>query len=122
MKFQGKDLNVRQFIGNHEGVLLAGALGIFLVFPWLSRQIDVTSAPIDPGALSAIIMAILAFLVFKAVTWVVIRMIWPVFAEYSEESFETQFLSLSAREKVLIYLGFYLLLLYGFVITLSAVI
>ena len=33
------------------------SLLIFLNFPWLSRLWDITSAPIDPGALSAVIMA-----------------------------------------------------------------
>jgi hypothetical protein len=103
-----------------EPLNIAMLLVLFLAFPWLCRHVDVTSAPIDPGALSAVIMAILSFLLFKAVTWRVMKAIWPVFTVYSECDFEYDFRGLASREKVLIYLGFYLLLLMGFVFTLMA--
>jgi len=103
-----------------EPLSIAFLLVLFLTFPWLCRHIDITSAPIDPGALSAVIMAVLSFLLFKAVTWQVMKAIWPVFTTYSECDFEYDFRGLVAREKVLIYLGFYLLLLMGFVFTLMA--
>ena len=96
------------------------SLVLFLLFPFLCRHIDVTSAPLDPGILSIMIMAVLTFLVFKAVTWMAIRIIWPVFAEYSEVQFEGNFRSLTQLQKVLIYLGFYMLLLFGMVFTLTA--
>ena len=105
----------------NEGFLLLGVLSLFLVFPWLSRHIDVTAAPLDPGILSVVIMAVLSFLVFKALTWWLIRIIWPVFAEYSELCFEENFMSLLSWQKVVIYLAFYLFLLFGFVGTLAAV-
>lgn len=95
---------------------------VFLLFPQLSRLVDVTSAPIDAGALSAPVLAISALLIFKAITWWLIRSIWPVFREYSNEHFERNFKSLLSWQKVIIYLGFYLLLLYAFVFTLSAII
>ena len=103
-----------------EHLTIIFVLVLFLYFPSLSRQIDITSAPIDPGALSAVIMAILSLLAFKAVTWWLINIIWPVLAEYSKEHFERNFKSLLSWQKVIIYLGFYLLLLYSFVGTLSA--
>lgn len=103
-----------------EPLSIAGLLILFLAFPWLCRHVDVTSAALDPGALSAVIMAVLTFLLFKAVTWQAIKSIWPVFAVYSECDFEYDFRGLLAREKVLIYLSFYLLLLMGFVFTLMA--
>lgn len=104
----------------NEPFIIMLLLALFLAFPWLCRHVDVTSAPLDPGALSAVVMAIFSFLLFKAVTWQVLKMIWPVFSEYSEGSFEFDFKGLVAREKVLIYLGFYLLVLMGFVFTLMA--
>ena len=94
---------------------------IFLLFPRLVRQVDITSAPIDPGAFSAVILAIAAMLFFKAVTWWLIKAIWPVFAEYSDLHFERNFKSLLSVHKVLIYLGFYLAILYGFVLVLVAI-
>lgn len=103
-----------------EYVGLILALLAFIFFPNLSRQIDVTSAALDPGALSAIIMAVLAILVFKAVTWWIINSIWPVLGEYSRISFESNFNSLPAWQKVLIYLAFYLFLLFSLVATLLA--
>ena len=93
---------------------------LFLNFPFLARYIDSASAPIDPGALSAIFMAVLALLLFKSITWWIIRAIWPVFAIYSVYHFEHNFKSLKPCSKVLIYLSFYLLVLFSFVLTLSA--
>ena len=93
----------------------------FLVFPRLIRLVDITSAPIDPGAFSAVILAVAALLLFKAVTWWLIKAIWPVFADFSDNHFERQFSSLPALQKVVIYLVFYLTLLWGFIGVLAAV-
>jgi len=88
---------------------------IFLLYPYFIRQIDMTAAAIDPGIFSAIILAISALLIFKAATWWVIKAIWPVFSNYSDHHFEANFRSLTAGQKVVIYLGFYLILLFGFI-------
>jgi len=88
---------------------------IFLIYPYFIRQIDITAAAIDPGIYSAIILAVSAILIFQATTWWVIKSIWPVFAMYSDNHFEANFKSLTAGQKVLIYLGFYLLLLFAFI-------
>ncbi len=103
----------------HEGFLICLSLLGFLVFPWVSRRIDVTSAPVDPGVLSIVITAVLSFLIFKAATWAVIKVIWPAFAEYSETEFEQDFNGLSPLFRVIIYLSFYLLLLWAMVITMG---
>ncbi|MES3016616.1 MAG: hypothetical protein V4721_02505 [Bacteroidota bacterium] len=95
---------------------------IFLMFPYFIRQIDITSAAIDPGIYSAIILAVSAILIFQATTWWVIKAIWPVFSTYSDHHFEANFKSLTAGHKVVIYLGFYLLLMYGFIRVLDAII
>ncbi|PWG81930.1 hypothetical protein, partial [Pararcticibacter amylolyticus] len=100
---------------HHEGFIIFSSLVVFLLFPFLCRHIDVTSAPVDPGILSIVIMAVLTFLVFKSVTWIVIRIIWPVFHQYSEGDFEQDFRGLYPLHKVLIYLGFYVLLLMSMV-------
>lgn len=106
----------------HEASLIFFSLVAFLLFPWFVRRVDMTSAPLDPGIISVVLMAVLSFLVFKAVTWWVIRVVWPVFAEYSELHFERNFNALLPLQKVMIYLTFYMLLLMGFVFTLSALI
>lgn len=95
---------------------------IFILFPYGVRLIDVTAAAIDPGIYSAVILAVSAILIFKAGTWWIIKVIWPVFAEYSTRQFERNFESLVSVQKVLIYLGFYLSIFYAFVIVLAALI
>jgi len=95
---------------------------IFISFPYAVRLVDITAAAIDPGIYSAIILAVSAILIFKAGTWWIIKVIWPVFAEYSAQHFERNFKSLYSLQKVLIYLGFYLSVFYAFVIVLAALI
>jgi hypothetical protein len=93
---------------------------IFLWYPYLIWKIDVTAAAIDPGVYSAIILAVSAILIFKAATWWIIKTIWPVFGTYSDHHFEANFRSLPAGQKVVIYLGFYLLILFAFIKVLGA--
>lgn len=107
---------------NKEQLAIGGSLLLFLVFPWLSRYLDITSAPIDPGALSAVVMAVFALLLFKAITWWLIKTLWPALAAYAELHFANHFQSLSACYKVIIFLSFYLLLLLFFVLTLAALV
>ena len=95
---------------------------IFISIPYAVRLIDISAAPIDPGIYSAIILAVSAILIFKAGTWWIIKVIWPVFAEYSVQHLERNFKSLVSLQKVLIYLGFYLAVFYAFVIVLAALI
>ncbi|WP_256011830.1 hypothetical protein [Desertivirga xinjiangensis] len=113
-------LPVFRFKKEHLAILIS--LLLFIYYPVISRYLDVTSAPIDPGALSAIIIAVVALLIFKALTWWLIKALWPAMAIYSEYSFENNFNSLSPCWKVSIYLSFYLLVLFSFVLTLSALV
>jgi len=101
--------------------LIISALS-FILFPFLIRLVDTTAAAIDPGVLSGILLAIAAVLFFQATTWWVIKAIWPVFALYSEEQFAGNFKRLPGRQKVHIYLGFYLALLYAFIAVLAQLI
>lgn len=101
--------------------LLISALS-FLVFPYLIRLLDSSAAAIDPGVLSGIILSIAAVLFFQATTWWVIRAIWPAFAIYSKAHFVRNFNSLEAMQKVGVYLGFYLALLYAFIMVLAQLI
>ena len=102
------------------GILLF--VSIFLLFPGLSRLADITSVPVDPGIFSAVFLAISTMMVFKTVTWWLLKTIWPVFADYSSNHFERDFRSLLPLHKVLIYLGFYIMLLYAFVLVLMAIV
>lgn len=104
----------------HSGILML--ILSFLIFPYLIRMVDGTAAAIDPGIFSAIILAASAGLIFKALTWWIIKTVWPVFADYSTSHFEQNFRALPAKEKVLIYLGFYLTILYSFISVMAALI
>jgi hypothetical protein len=106
---------------NKEQAWILLTLGAFLWSPHVLRMADATAAPLDAGILSAIIMAILAFLIFKALTWWLIQHIWPVLGNYSKEQFEANFKALIPWQKVIIYLLFYLLLLFGLVATLATI-
>jgi hypothetical protein len=98
--------------------LIISALS-FILFPYLIRLVDSSAAAIDPGVLSGIILSIAAVLFFQAVTWWVIKAIWPAFATYSRDHFVGNFKSMRAGQKVGIYLGFYLALLYAFIMVLA---
>jgi hypothetical protein len=100
---------------------IAAVLLLFFVFPQLVRLLDVSAAPIDPGALSAIVMAVLAVLIFKLTTWWLIRIIWPALAVYANFHFETNFKSLLPCQKVIIFLSFYGFLLCAFILALTAI-
>ncbi len=94
----------------------------FIIFPYLIRMLDSSAAAIDPGVLSGIILSIAAVLFFQATTWWVIKAIWPAFAMYSHDHFARNFKSLQAGHKVGIYLGFYLALLYAFIVVMAQLI
>ena len=99
------------------GILVA--LMAFLLFPYLIRGLDPTAASIDPGMLSGILLAIAAVLIFKAVSWWLIKVIWPVLALYATVRLSLHFESLTPLQKVLISLGAYLLILYAFLFSLA---
>jgi succinate dehydrogenase hydrophobic anchor subunit len=95
---------------------------IFFIFPYMVRKIDGTAAAIDPGIISAIILTVLAVLVFKTVTWWLLKTIWPVLTDYSDNHFERNFKSLITWQKIVTYLSFYLMILYAFVVIFSSII
>jgi hypothetical protein len=116
-------LNLRRFKLhiNWEPIVIVLFIAAFLLFPYLIRKVDFSAAPIDAGILSAIILALGSVLIFQAVTWWIIRIIWPVFYFYSTYHFENNFKSLESWQKVIIYLGFYCFLLLGFILVLGAI-
>jgi len=117
-----KKWRLPEIVYNKEHGLIMLVLMLFLFSSPVLRWVDFTAAPLDMGILSAILLAIFGFLLFKLLTWWLIRHVWPVLGEYSIEHFERNFKSLLSWQKVIIYLSFYLFLLYGFVFTFMAVI
>ncbi len=122
MKLIEKYFYSAQFLPGREFTGIVIIVLIFIFFPYGVRMIDASAAAIDPGIYSAIILAVSAILIFKAGTWWIIKVIWPLFAEYSAHHFERNFKGLIPSQKVLIYLGFYLSVFYAFVIVLAALI
>jgi len=113
---------LRQMSHKHvEYIGIAVALLILYIFPVMIRSIDPSAAPIDAGILSAIILAVVAVLIFLSITWWIIRSIWSFFRAYSETSLTTDFNTLTPWQKIRIYLGFYLSLFFSFVIALIAI-
>ena len=55
-----------QFQVKKEYLHILTWLLIFLVSPQLLRTVDLTAAPLDPGVLSILIVAVLAVLLFQA--------------------------------------------------------
>jgi Zn-dependent protease with chaperone function len=108
----------------HEHIEYVGilvALTLLMVFPRLIRWFDPSAAPIDPGILSGILLAVVAVLIFLSVTWWIIRSIWTFFCTYSENDLVDDFKKLTAWQKVVIYLGFYLALASFFLLALVAI-
>lgn len=101
--------------------ILMATLGAYLFITPVLRGIDATAAPLDIGSLSIILFAGLAVLVYLKLCLFLLHRCWPVLGEYAAEHFERTFKSLFSWQKVCIYLGFLLLLLYAFVLTLTAV-
>jgi len=98
---------------------ISPAIVLFLAFLHLIRLIDPAAAPLDSDLLSIVLMAAVSLLVFKAITGWLIKSIWPTLAKYSEDQFEQNFNALNPLQKVCIYLGFYLSLLFLFILSLS---
>lgn len=100
--------------------LLIASILAYLVYQPLIRLVDVTAAPIDYGILSAILVAAVAVLSFVQLCLWVLHRHWPFLGEYASEHFERNFKSLLSWQKVGFYLGFFLALLYAFVMALGA--
>ncbi|MBB6126974.1 hypothetical protein [Mucilaginibacter lappiensis] len=108
-------------IQHTEYIGITVALLLLLIFPPIIRLYDPTAAPIDAGALSGILLAVVSVLIFLSVTWWFIRAIWPVFAEYSNTDFTTDFKNLQPWQKIKIYMGFYSFVVLAFLAALVAI-
>jgi hypothetical protein len=114
-RFQAYAKKHREYFGIVVAVL------IMLIFPPLIRRVDSSAAPIDPGVLSAIVLAVIAILVFKSVTWWIIRSIWPVLADYFTQHFVNAFKNLQSWQKITIALLVYFCVFFSFVVALVAI-
>lgn len=104
-----------------DGVLIGALLGLFLVFPWLSHRIDAGAASLDAGVLSLILITLLSMIIFKTISWLLLRTVWPCLADYAADLMAEDFWTLDARSRLLLFCGAYFLMILGFVATLAAI-
>ncbi len=87
----------------------------------LLRWLDPTAAVIDIGALSLVLLAVVALATFLAVSRWLIGLLFPVLRAYQKHFFSNNFKSLSPWQKITFYLVVFFGLLYAFVVCLVAV-
>lgn len=104
-----------------DGVLIGSLLCLFLVFPWLSHRIDSGAASLDAGVLSLILITLLSMIIFKTVSWLLLRTVWPCLGDYVMHCMAEDFRSLDARSRLFLFCGAYFLMILGFVATLAAI-
>ena len=99
-------------------------IGLFVLFAWvgpLLRLADPTAAVVDIGALSLVLLAVVALAAFLAVSRWLLGLLWPVLRGYQQNHFSNNFKSLSPWQKITFYLVIFFGLLYAFVCCLVAV-
>ncbi|WP_262249379.1 hypothetical protein [Parapedobacter soli] len=99
-------------------------MGLFLLFARVGsvlRLADPTAAVVDVGALSLVLLAVVALAAFLAVSRWLIGLLWPVMRGYQRNHFSHNFKSLSPWQKITFYLVIFFGLLYAFVCCLVAV-
>ncbi|MGY4385638.1 hypothetical protein ACVWYN_002684 [Pedobacter sp. UYP24] len=104
-----------------EYIALIMAFVVFFISPYLLKMIDPTAGAYDAGVLQVIIMAIVQFAVFQAVTWSVVKNIWPAIGLYMKNFFNNEFLNLSSWQRICVSLFVYFSIL-AVLVTLSRVI
>lgn len=99
-------------------------LGLLTLQVWLGpllRVVDPTAAVVDIGALSLVLLAVVALAVFVVVAHWLLGLLWPVLRHYYNHHFPNNFKSLQPWQKITFYLVVYFGLLYAFVCCLVAV-
>lgn len=109
------------------GSSLAMALfvaGLVALLAWsgpLLRMADPTAAVVDLGALSLVLLAVVALVAFLSVAHWLLGILWPVLRHYPKHHFPHNFKSLQPWQKITFYLVIFFGLLYAFVCCLLAV-
>jgi len=98
-----------------------GPLALFLHSDTLLRRFDPTAAVVDIGAVSLVLLAVVALAAFLAVSRWLLGLLWPVLRGYQKYHFSNNFKSLSPGQKITFYLVIFFGLLYAFVCCLVAV-
>ncbi len=103
------------------GIFTLCTMGLLANSGTLLRRVDPTAAVIDIGALSLVLLAVVALANFLAVSRWLIGLLFPVLRAYQKNHFSNNFKSLSPWQKITFYLVIFFGLLYAFVVCLVAV-
>ncbi|MFB2121218.1 hypothetical protein [Parapedobacter sp. 2B3] len=98
-----------------------GLLALFLHCDPLLRWFDPTAAVVDAGALSLVLLAVVALGTFLTVSRWLLGLLWPVMRNYQRNHFSNNFKSLHPWQKITFYLVIFFGLLYAFVCCLASV-
>lgn len=90
-----------------EYILLATAILLFLVSPFLLRCYDPTAGTFDVGVLQVNITSIISLFIFCSVSWLMLKVIWPDLRHFFENEFGAAFTSLTSWQKVITSLFIY---------------
>ncbi len=110
---------LRRWLGN--GLALLGLFVLFARVGPLLRLADPTAAVVDVGALSLVLLAVVALAAFLTVSHWLLGLLWPVLRDYQRHFFSNNFKSLLPWQKITFYLVIFFGLLYAFVCCLVAV-
>ena len=104
-----------------KGLALLGLFVLFARVGPLLRLADPTAAVVDIGALSLVLLAVVALATFLTVSHWLLGLLWPVLRDYHRHFFSNNFKSLLPWQKITFYLVIFFGLLYAFVACLLAV-
>ncbi|WP_457126099.1 hypothetical protein [Mucilaginibacter sp. HD30] len=106
----------KYLLKHNEYLLLASAILIFWLSPFVLRAIDPTAGSYDVGVLQIPITAIISFCIFQSVVWVTMKLNWLSLRTYFEEEFIYDFKQLPSWLKIIISLLVYFLLMFSLVL------
>lgn len=86
------------FIKEYTALIMAFVT--FFLSPYVLRWVDPTAAPYDAGVLQIMIYSVVSFAVFQAITWSIVKNIWPAIGLYMKEMFNSDFLNLAPWQRV----------------------
>ena len=111
----------RGFSFPHVSIAIAVMALLFVHAGSVLRWLDPTAAAVDIGAISLVLLALVAVAAFISVSRWLLGLLWPVLRDYRNHHFSNNFKSLLPWQKVSFYLLVFFGLLYAFVCSLVAV-
>ena len=106
----------KYLLKHNEYLLLAAAILIFWLSPFVLRAIDPTAGSYDVGVLQVPITAIISFCIFQSVVWITLKFNWVSLRTYFEEEFIHDFKHLPPLLKIIVSLLVYFLLMFSLVL------